>query len=165
VGDARRFLAASGDGYDVVQMDLFRGGPEIPSHLATREFYELARGRLNHGGVLMVNVFDIAPGHPLLASIATTLSYAFPTMFVRSRHRMNHVVMAFGEPRSLSEVRAALDAAPLPVSEIAGEVSRDVRPFSPDREAIVLTDDRAPVERLTRRMMDAARTAGVLPSR
>ena len=165
VGDARRFLAASGDGYDVIQMDLFRGGPDIPSHLATREFYELARGRLNRAGVLMVNVFDIAPGHPLLASIATTLSYAFPAIFVRTHRQMNHVVLAFGEPRSLSEVRAALDAAPLPVSEIAHEVSRDVRPFSPDRGAIVLTDDRAPVEGLTRRMMEAARTAGVLPSR
>jgi predicted membrane-bound spermidine synthase len=165
VGDARRFLAASGGGYDVIQMDLFRGGPEIPSHLATLEFYELARSRLNHGGVLMVNVFDIAPGHPLLASITTTLSHAFPTIFVHSRQQANHVVMSFREPRNLSEVRAALDAAPLPVSEIAREVSRSVRPLSPDRAAMVLTDDRAPVERLTRRMMEAARAAGALPSR
>jgi predicted membrane-bound spermidine synthase len=165
VGDARRFLAASSDRYDVIQVDLFRGGPDIPSHLATREFYELARGRLNPAGVLMVNVFDIAPGHPLLASIATTLSFAFPTVFVRTQHQMNHVVMAFAEPRSLSEVRGTLDAAPLAQSEIASEVSREVRPLSPDPGAIVLTDDRAPVEQLTRRMMDAARVAGVLPSR
>lgn len=76
---------------------------------------------------------------------------------------MNHVVMAFGEPRGLAEIRGALDGAPLPVSEIALEVSRDLRPLPPDREALVLTDDRAPVERLTRQMMEAARTAGVLP--
>ena len=164
VGDARRFLAASRDRYDVIQMDLFRGGPDIPSHLATVEFFELARRRLNEGGVLMVNVFDIAPGHPLLASVAATVSRAFPVVFVRSQHEMNHVVVAFGEPRSLFEVRGALGAAPPPASEIAGEVSRDIRPLSPERGATVLTDDRAPVERLTRRMMEAARTAGVLPS-
>ncbi len=163
VGDARRFLAASREGYDVIQMDLFRGGPEVPSHLATREFFELARQRLNPGGVLMVNVFDIAPGHPLLATLAATLSQAFPAIFVRTRRQMNHVVVAFAEPRSLTEVRAALDAAPLPVADIARAVSRDVRPLSADRDALVLTDDRAPVERLTQRMMEAARIAGVLP--
>src|SRR5262249_34099669 len=83
VGDARRFLAASPDAYDVIQVDLFRGGPEIPSHLATREFYALARARLNRGGVLMVNAFDIAPGHPVLASVTATVSTAFPAIFVR----------------------------------------------------------------------------------
>jgi predicted membrane-bound spermidine synthase len=165
VGDARRFLAASGEGYDVIQMDLYRGGPEIPSHLTTLEFYELARSRLNRGGVLMVNVFDIAPGHPLLGSVASTLSRAFAGVFVRSHRGTNHMVLAFDEPRSPSEVRAALERAPLPVSEIAREVAREVRPLSPEGGALVLTDDRAPVERLTRRMMEAARQAGVLPSR
>jgi predicted membrane-bound spermidine synthase len=164
-GDARRFLAASRETYDVIQMDLFRGGPEIPSHLATREFYQLARGRLNHGGVLMVNVFDIAPAHDLLASITASLSQPFSTIFVRSRNQMNHMILAFAEPRSLSEVRRDLEAAPSSVSDVAGEVSRELRPVSPDRGGIVLTDDRAPVEELTREMMAAARTEGLLPQR
>jgi hypothetical protein len=146
-------------------MDLFRGGPDIPSHLATREFFELARDRMDSGGVVMMNVFDLAPDHPLLASIAATLAPAFPAIFVRSRRQMNHVVMAFPEPRTLAEVRAALERAPLPVAAIARDVARDVRPLSPDRGAIVLTDDRAPVEQLTRRMMESARIAGLLPSR
>jgi hypothetical protein len=165
VGDARRFLAASGDTYDVIQMDLFRGGPDIPSHLATREFFELARRRLNPEGILMLNVFDIAPGHPLLACIATTLSQSFPALFVRTLSGMNHVVLAFAEPRSLPAIRVALETAPLSVSGIAAEVSRDLRPLSPDRSALVLTDDRAPVERLTGRMMADARAAGLLPKR
>jgi hypothetical protein len=164
VGDARRFLASSADRFDVIQMDLFRGGPEIPGHLATREFYELARARLDPGGVLMINVFDLAPGHPLLASIATTLSQVFPGILVRSHNQLNHTVLAFGEPRSLPEVRRALDAAPTPVAEIAREVSRDLQPFSPDRGAIILTDDRAPVEQLTRQMMAAARNPAGLQS-
>ena len=163
LGDARRFLATSSSSYDIIQMDLFRGGPEIPSHLTTQEFYELARGHLNHGGVLMVNVFDIAPGHPLLASVGTTLSQAFPAIFVQSFRQMNHMVMAFGDARTLPEVRAALEAAPQPVSEIAREVLRDVQPLPPAPGAMILTDDRAPVERLTRLMMESARTAGVLP--
>jgi predicted membrane-bound spermidine synthase len=161
--DARRFLAASRESYDVIQMDLFRGGPEIPSHLATGEFYALARGRLNPGGVLMVNVFDIGPAHRLLASTTASLSSSFPSMFVRSRGQMNHTVLAFAEPRGLAEVRRDLDGAPSAVSDVAREISRELRPVSPDSGGIVLTDDRAPVEELTRQMMAAARTAGLLP--
>jgi hypothetical protein len=164
-GDARRFLAASKDAYDVIQSDLFRGGPDIPSHLATVEFYELARGHLRPGGVLMVNVFDAAPGHPLLSSVAATLARVLPSVFVRTRNEMNHVLVAFAEARSLSDVRAALDAAPPAVSEIAREVSREVRTPSYGPDTIVLTDDRAPVELLTGRMMQAARAAGMLPRR
>ena len=163
--DARRFLAASSDAYDVVQSDLFRGGPDIPSHLATVEFYELARLHLRPGGVLMVNVFDLAPGHPLLSSVAATLARVFPSVFVRTRNEMNHLLLAFAEPRSLSDVQAALGAAPSAISDIAREVSRDVRPSTYGPDATVLTDDRAPVERLTGQMMRAARVAGMLPPR
>ena len=141
-------------------MDLFRGGPDIPSHLATLEFYELARSRLNRGGVLMVNVFDLAPGHPLLASIATTLVQAFPTLFVRSSNEMNHMVLAFGDrgasPRfGRSRRRAAA------VSEIARDVSRDLQHVVARSGRRRLTDDRAPIERLTRRMMASAGAAGL----
>jgi hypothetical protein len=160
--DARRFLAASSDAYDVVQSDLFRGGPDIPSHLATVEFYELARGRMRPGGVLMVNVFDVAPGRPLLSAVAATLARVFPSVLFRTRNEMNHMLLAFGEARSLSEVRAALQAAPPPVSDIALDVSRGLREPSYGADAIVLTDDRAPVEQLTSRMMQAGRLAGTI---
>jgi hypothetical protein len=163
--DARRFLAASSDAYDVIQSDLFRGGPDIPSHLATVEFYELARLHLRPGGVLMVNVFDVAPGHPLLSSVAATLARVFPSVFVRTRNEMNHLLLAFAEPRSLSDVQAALAAAPSAISDVAREVSRDVRPSTYGPDATVFTDDRAPVERLTGQMMRAARVAGLLPPR
>lgn len=165
VGDARRFLTASSDAYDVIQSDLFRGGPDIPSHLATVEFYELARGHLRPGGVLMVNVFDLAPGHPLLSSVAATLGRVFPTVHVRSRNEMNHLLLAFAEERSLSDLQAALDAAPSAVADIAREVSRAVGPATYGQNATVFTDDRAPVERLTGRMMQTARAAGMLPER
>jgi predicted membrane-bound spermidine synthase len=162
VGDARRFLAASGDGYDVIQSDLFRGGPDIPSHLATVEFFELARRHLRPGGVLMVNVFDLAPGHPLLSSVSATLARAFPTVLVRSRNEMNHMLLAFAEPRDLPDVRAALANAPPAVSDVARALSASLRPSSHGPEAILLTDDRAPVEELTSRMMQAGRVAGTL---
>ena len=163
--DARRFLAASTDAYDVIQFDLFRGGPDIPSHLATVEFFELVRAHLRPGGVLMVNAFDLAPEHPLLASVAATLARTFPSVFVRSRRGMNHLLLAFAATRSLSEVRAALDAAPPAIADVAREAAAELRLPTYGPATAVLTDDRAPVEELTSRMMQAARAAGALPLR
>jgi hypothetical protein len=73
------------------------------------------------------------------------------------------VLLAFAEARSLAAVREALDAAPPAVSELAREVSRNVRPASYGPATTVLTDDRAPVEELTRQMMQAARVARLRP--
>jgi hypothetical protein len=78
---------------------------------------------------------------------------------------MNHVLLAFGEPKSLAEIQAALAAAPAQVAEIATDVSREIRPYSPGPGALVLTDDKAPIEALTRRMMRTARGPGALPPR
>jgi len=165
VGDARRFLAATDESWDVVQADLFRGGPDIPSHLVTEEFFALVRSHLRPGGVAMVNVFDVAPGHPLLASVAATVSRAFPSVFVRSRNELNHVLVAFAEPRSIDEVRAALaGAVPAAVAGIARDFREAVAEPAAAPSATVLTDDRAPIEALTRRMMASAREAGNLPA-
>ena len=163
VGDARRFLAAADRAWDVVQLDLFRGGPDVPGHLVTREFFALVRDRLRPGGVAMVNVFDVAPGHPLLASVAGTVAAVFPSVFVRSRQETNHVVVAFPDGRDGGGLRAALAASRPAVAGIAAEFARELRPWPTAPGALVLTDDRAPVEALTRRMMARAREAGVLP--
>jgi len=65
----------------------------------------------------------------------------------------------------LTAHQAALDAAPSAVADIAREVSRAVGPATYGQNATVFTDDRAPVERLTGRMMQTARAAGMLPER
>ena len=57
--DARPFLRADRpQRYDAILVDAYRQ-PYIPFYLATKEFFELARDRLNPGGVVLVNV-----GHP-----------------------------------------------------------------------------------------------------
>jgi hypothetical protein len=92
--------------------------------------------------------------------VAATLSSVFSGLFVRSHRGMNHMIFAFAEPRDLSVIEAALGRAAPPVSEIAGEIAREIRPLDADPGALVLTDDRAPLERLTRRMMSEVRKAG-----
>ena len=56
--DARPWLRASDDRYDMIVIDAYRQ-PYIPFYMATKEFFELARDHLAPEGVVVVNV-----GHP-----------------------------------------------------------------------------------------------------
>jgi spermidine synthase len=56
--DARPWLRATDRRFDVIYVDAYRQ-PYIPFYLATKEFFRLARERLNPGGMVIVNV-----GHP-----------------------------------------------------------------------------------------------------
>lgn len=57
-GDARVELRRSSGNYDAILVDAYRQ-PYIPFHLATKQFFALAKERLAPGGVVIINV-----GHP-----------------------------------------------------------------------------------------------------
>jgi spermidine synthase len=54
VEDGRVFLARGGDPYDLIFLDAYNG-TGLPFHLMTREFFQIARGRLKPEGVFAAN--------------------------------------------------------------------------------------------------------------
>ena len=83
VGDGRRFLAASDERWDAIVIDAFFADA-IPFHLVTREFLQLARSRLNPGGVVVTNAIGAiaGPGSRLFRSVYRTYRTVFPTVVV-----------------------------------------------------------------------------------
>jgi spermidine synthase len=83
VGDGRRFLADNAERWDAIVIDAFFADA-IPFHLVTREFLELARSRLNPGGVIVTNAIGAidGPGSRLFRSIYRTYRSSFPTVLV-----------------------------------------------------------------------------------
>lgn len=53
--DARAFLASDAGGWQAIVMDAYSNPRSMPRHLLTREFYRLAREKLDDGGSLYVN--------------------------------------------------------------------------------------------------------------
>jgi len=126
-----------GDTYD----DLF-----IPPHLVTREFFELARNRLGKDGIIIMNVVDAAETNLLTQSIAATMRAVFP--MVEFWHRNGDV-----DFKSFLLVGAKEgNACALKKSITLGKVvwfCNDARdPEIVGTDAIVLTDNFAPVDRL-----------------
>lgn len=62
VADARAFLEARSERWDLVLVDAY-GGREIPPHLAGGDFLELVRAHLTPGGAALANVWSPA-GNP-----------------------------------------------------------------------------------------------------
>ena len=148
--DGRPFLERTDKRYDLIVVDAYRQ-PYVPFYLATSEFFRLARERLRPGGMIALNVAATPGDHKLSDAVGTTLLTAFPQAWRWRALRYNDVLFALQERVTRAELE-----------QRAGRVRGKLRlllPLFHSRLAPVrphgsqLTDDRAPVEWLTDRMI------------
>jgi spermidine synthase len=163
LSDGRTFLRRSRQLYDLIVLDAYtkhRYGSQIPQHLATREFFELARQRLTTNGVLAYNVITVSRlgGADAGMALARTLQAVFPQVYCfQAKTSLNVVMIATQEPRRLSNaelfqrgsqlIRQGLTPPPGLFERLRSfqtEVPRNAA------RAPLLTDDFAPVESLGR---------------
>jgi spermidine synthase len=148
--DARPFLRRSDGGYDLIVVDAYRP-PYVPFYLATREFFELVRERLAPGGIVALNVASV-PGNTRLArGIATTLAAEVPAVWAWQALRFNQIVVGLTEPLSRAEIAHRLNAVEGDLAPLTQLAARDFRPARVSGDP--WTDDRAPVEWITDRMI------------
>ena len=155
LADARPWLERDPTTYNLVHVDLYQGGPYIPFYLVTEEFFRLVQAHMPPEGLLMMNVFDAATNHELLFSAGATLKRVFPTVLVYSRLPESYMLFAFLERRPLASVRAELGRArgDPGVVHMAQAAASGIAELEPPSGALVFTDDHAPIEPMTRRML------------
>ena len=150
--DARPFLQASRARYDLIFIDAYRQ-PYVPFYLATREFFRLVRQRLRPGGLVALNVSTVPGDHRLAEAVAGTLATQFPQVVTWQALTFNQFVVGLSAPQPRAVLTARLLAAPADLLPDARLFARDMRPAAP--AARPWTDDRAPVEWVTDRMIAA----------
>jgi spermidine synthase len=148
--DARPFLRRSDGGYDLIVIDAYRP-PYVPFYLATREFFELVRKRLAPGGIVALNVASVPGDTRLARGIATTLSAELPAVWTWQALRFNQIVIGLEQPLPRRELARRLVAVRGDLEPLTRLVARDLRPARPSGDP--WTDDRAPVEWITDRMI------------
>jgi predicted membrane-bound spermidine synthase len=155
IADARPWLAEHTAKSDLVHIDLFQGGPYVPFYLTTVEFFRLVRSRMADSGLLIVNVYDKSSKEELLEAMGATIRKVFPSLERLSRVDGNHILFAFAEKHELAETVARLKqgAGPAWVQELAQKAAGEMIEFEPRAGAVIFTDDRAPIEEMTRRML------------
>lgn len=148
--DGRPFLELSDERWDVIVVDAYHQ-PYIPFYLATVEFFQLVRDHLTPGGVVALNVAAV-PGDELLSeAIGSTLLAAFPQAWRWKPLRFNELMLGFDRPRPRAELARRVAAAPAEVAALVPLFREGLEPVA--AVARPLTDDRAPVEWLTDRMI------------
>ncbi|MEX2211172.1 MAG: fused MFS/spermidine synthase [Gaiellaceae bacterium] len=139
--DARPFLRRADRRYDLVFVDAYHQ-PYVPFYLATREFFELVRSRLAPGGLVALNVATVPGDRRLRDELAGTLAAVFPEVRIWPVLRFNHVVIGLTAP--FAGVGGAPVLGDLLATQLTGPVGASDDPW---------TDDRAPVEWITDRMI------------
>ncbi len=148
--DARPFLRKTKRRYDVIYVDAYHQ-PYVPFYLATREFFQLVRERLAPNGIVALNVATVPGDDALVRNIAGTLAAVFPHVRVWNALRFNRIVIGFS---GVDPGVAPIEAAETPLYPLARLLESDLwsRPaVRPSQDP--WTDDRAPVEWVTDRMI------------
>jgi spermidine synthase len=148
--DGRPYLQLTDERYDVIIVDAYRQ-PYIPFYLATREFFSLARERLTPGGVLALNVAAVPGDERLSEAIGSTVVAAFPQAWRWKPLRFNELVLAFQRPLTRSELSELVERVPEAVSSLVPLFQSGLERVGATTDP--LTDDHAPVEWLTDRMI------------
>ncbi len=148
--DARPYLRSTDEEYDLVVVDAYHQ-PYVPFYLATREFFRLVRERLAPGGIVALNVAGVPGDRRLVDAIGRTLAAELPQVLEWPALRFNTIVLGLTEPLSAEELSRRLRDGPAELAVLRDLLARDVSPIEPG--GTPWTDDRAPVEWITDRMI------------
>jgi len=148
--DGRPYLQLTDERYDVIVVDAYRQ-PYIPFYLATEEFFSLARDRLTPGGVLALNVAAVPGDDRLSEAIGSTVVAAFPQAWRWKPLRFNELVLAVQRPLARAELIRRVERVPEAVSSLTPLFQSGLEQVVATEDP--LTDDHAPVEWLTDRMI------------
>lgn len=148
IEDARPFLARENSRYDLVEVDLFWGGAEIPFYLATKEFFELTREHLRPGGLLAMNVYDPSADGVLVRAVTNTIAATFPSVSVVPAGFGSYFVMAGEKPIESDRLGTLLDEES-ERGDLARYLRSRMRSVSFSKDEMLLTDDQSPLEALS----------------
>ena len=148
--DGRPYLRLTNERYDLIVVDAYRQ-PYIPFYLATREFFELTRDRLTPEGVLALNVAAVPGDESLSEAIGSSVLAAYPQAWRWKPLRFNELLLGLQIPVERADLTARVEDAPDAVASLVPLFQSGLEPVERTRSA--LTDDHAPVEWLTDRMI------------
>jgi spermidine synthase len=161
VEDGRRYLQRNSERWDAIMVDAYFSDA-LPFHLTTVEFLELARSRLNPGGVIVSNIIGsvAGPTSKLFRSMYRTYRAVFPTVTVHPVNEfgggetdLKNLIVVAGEGAApdksvLQERWRAIRARSRRIADLTTAIrDRHDRPI-PTRDVPFLTDDFAPTDAL-----------------
>jgi spermidine synthase len=151
LGDGRTFMRTTTQTYDVVMVDAFQQ-PYMPFQLTTLEFLREIKAHLSPTGVVTFTSGHTCTDYRLVQAFVNTLSQVFPSVYMFDvPGTFNTEIIATLQPTTITAFRENLLDIPAGtmLGQVAGEALQVMQVATPERNGIVFSDDKAPVEQLT----------------
>ena len=148
--DGRPYLMSTDKRYDIIAIDAYHQ-PYIPFYLSTEEFFRLVRQHLTPDGVVALNVATVPGDERLSDALGTTLLTDLPSVWRWRALRFNQLLLGFGHPVAQAELSQRVGGISPEAASLVPVFRRNLSPMTSTGDP--LTDDRAPVEWLTDRMI------------
>jgi len=148
--DGRTFLRSTGTRYDLIIVDAYRE-EYVPFYMATQEFFALARQHLRSGGAIALNVAQTPEDHRLPDAVGGTLATVFPQVWSWPALRFNSLLVGLDTPHDAAALGARVSNLPPDIASLGELFASQLRKVSPSSDP--MTDDRAPIEWITDRMI------------
>lgn len=125
---------------------MYGGGPYIPFHVATVEFFQQVAKVLSDDGIMAINLPFFAQNTELEQRYLSTIGHVFETAY-----RVSQVLYAFKQPISKTELLEQLQKQSLlPALEpLRTTLHEQLQAVKLNPTGAVFSDDYAPLERLT----------------
>lgn len=156
VQDGRWSLAHSPHEYDIISVDAYRP-PYIPWHMTTVEFFEIVYDRLSDDGVMVINIGRSPLDRTLVNDLGTTIEQIFPKTFVMDiPDSFNTILFATKQPGSWDDflknysMLKNSQTASLLIEAMTVTIMNQQPPIEHTQ---IYTDDRAPIELLTNKIV------------
>ncbi len=142
--------------YDVISVDAYRP-PYIPWHLTTVEFFTIVSEHLTEDGVLVINIGRSPFDRTIVNDLSTTVGQVFPTTFIMDiPDSFNSILFATKQPGSWENfvlnfgMLGEMNVEPLLLEAMEMTINHQQ---SPSKTTQVYTDDRAPIEWITNKIV------------
>jgi spermidine synthase len=148
--DARPFLQAAKEKYDLIFIDAYRQ-PYVPFYLATADFFKLCRDHLAPDGIVALNVSTVPGDDRLSRAVSGTLATQFPLVMKWPALNFNQLVLGFAKDTEPSLLAQRAAQAPADIVPLTGLLTGNWTQVAAIED--YWTDDRCPVEWITDRMI------------
>ena len=148
--DGRVYLEHTAKRYDLIAIDAYRQ-PYVPFQLTTLEFFRLTRSHLSPRGLVALNIAATPHDRQLTEAIGSTLAAAFPQVWRITALRFNDLLIALQHPLTRAELIHRLAQVSPSLQPLLPRVEHGLALLTP--HGTPWTDDHAPVEWLTDRML------------
>jgi predicted membrane-bound spermidine synthase len=159
IQDGRVGLEHSTNKYQIISVDAYRP-PYIPWQLTTREFFQIVYNHLTPDGTMAINVGRSLTDRSLINGLYNTICSVFPSAYIVDiPNTFNSIIYATVQPTDSANLAAnyevlsnqqGINPLLLQVLQVALENSQPSPGLNP---STVYTDDRAPIEWITNRLI------------